>query len=182
MTDSAAPRRFGLLLLAAALTIGPLACQQSTVRIEADNPEMSAYLNMVLPARIKILSWSRPISLDGDGTPDVLEVMLAAYDAFDDETKVVGNFQFELQTRRISDSIGSRVAFWSVEMTNAHTMREYLDQPTGFYRFPLKFVNGPLEPGRYLLTVWLQLPTGQRLADEYEFDYDGSSVSSPRAG
>jgi len=139
--------------------------------------ELAAYVELVLPARIEIQRYlTKPVSFAGDGKADGLEVILAAYDAAGDLTKVVGTFHFELQTRRISDRIGTRLAFWPLEINSYKTMHLYRDSLSRFYDFPLQLEHSPLPAGQYVLTVWLHLPTGRRLFDEYEFSYDGGGV------
>ncbi len=147
--------------------------------MQSDDPELAAYVQLVMPARIKILEWTKPVSLAGDGNGDALEVILEARDAFDDLTKVVGTFHFELQVRRLSETLGARVGFWPVEVNSEKTMLMYRDRLSRFYHFPLQLKDTPLSSGHYVLSVWLHLPTGQRLYDEYEFDYDGSSAPPP---
>jgi len=119
------------------------------------------------------------VSLAGDGSADALEVIVEARDSFDDLTKVVGTFHFDLSTRKLSDSVGTRVAFWPVEVNTEKTMRMYRDRLSKFYHFPLQLQTPPLPAGRYNLSMWLHLPTGQRLFDEYEFDYDGKAAPPP---
>lgn len=168
-------------LLIAVTMLGAGACTPRRHKVQADSPALAEYIALVMPARVRILEWTKPVSFAGDGNADGLEVILAAYDALDDETKAVGTFHFELQTRRVSEHIGRRLAFWPVEVTSARDLRAYLDHPTGFYRFPLKLDPAPLPPGRYALTVWLHLPTGRRLSGEYEFSYDGGRVPTVQA-
>lgn len=153
-------------------------CADSKTAVHSDDPELAAYLQLVLPTRIRILEWTRPVSLAGDGRADALEVIVEARDASDDLTKVAGTFHFELQSRRLSDSMGTRVAFWPVEITTQKAMRMYRDPLSRFYHFPLK-LEQPLPAGRYSLSVWLHLPAGQRLYDEYEFEYDGGAAPPP---
>lgn len=144
--------------------------------------ELAAYVELVLPARIEIQRFlTKPVSFAGDGNADGLEVILAAYDAAGDLTKVVGTFHFELQTRRLSDRIGTRVAFWPVEINSNKAMILYRDPLSRFYDFPLELDHKPLPAGQYVLTAWLQLPTGRRLVDEYEFNYDGSGAAPLRS-
>lgn len=168
------------LLPAALLVLAPAGCQAHKTPIDPAAPELATYIELIMPARVKILEWTKPVSLTGDGVADGLEVIVAAYDAFDDETKVVGTFHFELQSRKLHERIGTRVGFWPVQISSPAAMRAYLDYPSGFYRFPLQLENSPLTPGRYLLTVRLHLPTERRLVDEYEFDYDGGGVPTVR--
>jgi hypothetical protein len=161
-----------------ALTVGLLscACEPAQRDIRMDDPEMAAYVQLVMPVKVKILEWSKPVSLAGDGNPDAVEVIVEARDSFDDLTKVVGTFQFELEARRVSGPIGTRVDFWGIEINSEKSMRMYRDRLSRFYHFPLELTEKPLAAGRYALTVRLQLPTGQRLVDVYEFEYDGGSV------
>ncbi|MCK4341684.1 MAG: hypothetical protein KAY37_08185 [Phycisphaerae bacterium] len=170
-----------MLMLASLAWLGLSACTLSHARLQTDDPELAEYVQLVMPAKIKILEWTKPVSLAGDGQPDALEVILEARDSFDDLTKVVGTFHFELQTRRLSGPIGARVAFWPVEIKSEKTMRMYRDRLSRFYHFPLELDEKPLRPGRYSLSVRLHLPTGQRLFDEYEFEYDGGSVPPANA-
>lgn len=172
--------RRGILLITAAVALSFSACTGSRISVQADSPEMAEWIELVMPARIKILEWTKPVSLAGDGNADGIEVILAARDSFDDLTKVLGTLHFELQTRRLSQRIGTRVSFWPVEMDSAKTMRPYLDHPTGFYRFRLQLEECPLPPGRYVLIARLHLPTDRSLVDRYEFTYDGGGVPAIR--
>ncbi len=144
--------------------------------------ELAAYVELVLPARIEIQRFlTKPVSFAGDGNADGLEVILAAYDAAGDLTKVVGTFHFELQVRKVGETIGTRAAFWPVDIKTEKAMRMYRDQLSRFYDFPLQLEQKPLPPGQYTLNVWLHLPTGGRLFDEYEFTYDGSGAPPLRS-
>lgn len=159
--------------------IGTLAgCAAPKTTVKSDDPQLAAYLQLVLPTRIRILPWTRPVSLAGDGRADALEVIVEARDASDDLTKVAGTFHFELQTRRLADAMGTRVGFWPVEITTEKALRMYRDPLSRFYHFPLQ-LEQPLPAGRYHLSVWLHLPAGQRLYDEYEFEYDGGAAPPP---
>jgi hypothetical protein len=171
-----ARRRAACTLPAALLLFLAAGCGPDRARFETDQEQLDAYLQLVMPTQVRILEWTKPVSLVGDGDPDAVECILEVRDAFDDLTKVVGRFNFELQTRPVSGPIGERVAFWPVEVDTPRAMRMYRDHLSRFYHFPLQLEDGPLKPGRYSLSVWLLLPTGKRLFDEYEFDYDGSGV------
>jgi hypothetical protein len=151
-------------------------CEQRRNCLDADDPELAAWLQYVMPKRIRILEWTKPISLGSDGRADALEVIVEARDAFDDLTQVFGTFHFDLQNRPISGPIATRVAFWPVDLKSEKAMRMYRDRLSRFYHFPLELERKPLPAGRYILSVWLHLPGGQRLYDEYEFDYDGSAA------
>lgn len=170
-----------LAIACVAVALGLCSCETGHGRVQCDSPELAKFIETVMPARLKTLSWTKPVSLAGDGNADGLEVIVAAYDAFDDASKVVGTFQFELLTRRLSDRIGTRVALWTVEINSTESMRAYLVHPSGFHRFPLELPDPPLKAGRYVLKVQLQLPTDQRLFDEFEFEYDGRGAPTVRS-
>ena len=157
-------------------------CKAPTADGPANDVQMATYVKLVMPARIEIQRYlTKPVSLVAAGDADGIEAILAAYDAADDLTKVVGTFQFELQTRRLGEHIGERVAFWPVQIDSNEAMRMYRDHLSRFYRFPLQLDGEKLAPGRYILIVRLQLPDGRRLLDEYEFSYDGQRVAPPSA-
>jgi hypothetical protein len=157
------------------------ACTTAHSEVQASDPEMAAYVELVLPTRIEIQRYlTRPVSFSGDGSADGLEVVLAAYDAAGDLTKVVGTFHFELQTRRLAERVGTRVAFWPLAVNSPEAMRMYRDPLSRFYQFPLELDQKPLPAGQYVLSVWLHLPAGRRLFDEYEFTYDGSGAPRVR--
>lgn len=172
-------RSFAVGLLATILLLP--ACATDRTKVTLDDDALETWVKLVMPVRLQILEWTKPVSFVGDGNPDGLELIVAAYDSFDDETKVVGTFHIELETRRPSEHIGTRLAFWPVEIDSKKALRTYLDYPNRFYRFPLQ-LDEPLRPGRYTLVVRLQLPSGDHLADEYEFEYDGGRAPAVRAG
>jgi len=157
------------------------ACTTTSSTTSGGDAQMAAYLKLVMPARVEIQRYlTRPVSHAGDGVADGLEVILAAYDSTGDLTKVIGTFHFELETRRLQDRIGRRVAFWPVEIKSGETMRMYRDHLSRYYHFPLQLDNRALQSGAYTLRVWLHLPTGERLLDEYEFAYDGHTAPTLR--
>ena len=160
------------LLLPALLS----ACQATQPAGPADNPELATYMQLIVPNRVKILSFTKPISIAGDGRADGIEAILALYDVLDEETKAAGTFNFELQSQPYPDRLGTRIGFWPVEITTVEKMRSYRDKQSKFYRIPLQLESPPLPAGRYIMSVWLLLPTGQRLYDEYELTYDGKGA------
>jgi hypothetical protein len=174
------PRLAAGLLIATAVAAGlSSGCADSSARVRADDPQMASYVQLVMPSHVKILEWTKPVSLAGDGSADALEVIVEARDSFDDLTKVVGTFHFELSTRKLADSVGTRVAFWPIEVNTEKSMRMYRDRLSKFYHFPLQLQAPPLPAGRYNLSMWLHLAGGERLFDEYEFDYDGKAAPPP---
>jgi hypothetical protein len=166
-------------LSAAALALG--ACNAPSTDVQADSSQVADYVQLIMPARMQIQRYlTKPVSFAGDGSADGLEVILAAYDSADDLTKVVGTFHFELQSRKVREAIGTRVAFWPVDIKSEKAIRTYRDSLSRFYTFPLQLEQKPLPAGQYVLSAWLLLPTGQRLFDEYEFTYEGTGAPPQR--
>ena len=169
------------ILALSAVALGLCACNAPSTDVQPSSPEVAEYVQLVMPARIQIQRFlTKPVSFAGDGSADGLEVILAAYDSADDLTKVVGTFHFELQSRKAREHVGTRLAFWPVELKSEKAMRTYRDSLSRFYTFPLQLEQKPLPAGQYVLSAWLLLPTGQRLFDEYEFTYDGTGAPPHR--
>ncbi len=167
-------------LFSVVVALGAGGCQQPQADVQLVDSEVAQYVELVLPARIEIQKFlTKPVSFAGDGAADGVEVILAAYDAAGDLTKVVGTFHFELTQNHVKDSIGTRLAFWPVAIKTDAAMRLYQDRLSRYYEFPLELQpdHKPLPVGQYVLSVWLHLPTGRRIFDEYEFTYDGQGAA-----
>lgn len=177
MRRSIALRRLGGLVMLVAV----VGCQQAHMAVDADDPLVGAFIELMMPRRIEVQRYlTQPVSLAGDGQPDGLEMILAAQDAVGDPVKVVGTFHFELYTRRMAsaDKLGTRVAFWPVTIDSEESFVQYWDAFSRFYKFRLALEQPPLPAGRYVVTARLLGPTGLKLYDEYEFEYDGGAVPS----
>lgn len=162
--------------LAILTLLGVLGCQQPNADLDLDNPELAAFVRLMMPTRIEIQHYlTKPFDFEGTGDADGLEVILAAHDSFGDPVKCVGTFHFELYKLRMAsgDKRGKQTAFWPVTISSDKTLVQYWNRPTRFYRFPLKLAEGPLPPGRYILSARLITPTGDKLFDDYEFEYKG---------
>ena len=162
-------------LLCACGLLPAAACSQRAP-VTMDNPELSAFVEMMMPRSIEIQKYlTRPRDFDGNEADDGLEIILAVNDSFEDPIKCVGEFQFELYTLRMAsgDRLGERVAFWPVEVTDADGVRRYWDRLSRFYQFDLQFPSGVLPTGRYILNARLRTPTGEQLYDQYEFTQGG---------
>lgn len=164
-----------VLLIALASSVG---CAGKTGAVQASSPELATYAQLVMPTRIKIQPWTQPVSFAGQADADGLEVLLAAYDTFGEETKAVGTLHFELYTRRqaSADHLGKQIAFWPIELDSRESLARYWERSVRFYRFPLHLAAPPLAPGEYILCATLSTPTEQRLFDEYEFTYEAGSA------
>jgi hypothetical protein len=169
-----------VFLLGAGCLVGWLgACQQDSPDLRLDDPEMAAFVRLMMPREIEVQHYlTKPVSFADDGNADGLEVILAALDSFGDPVKVVGTFHFELHRVRMAsaDRLGERVALWKLEINSDETFTEYWVHLARWYRFPLQLDQGPLAPGRYILTVRLLSPTGEQLFDEYQFDHEAGAV------
>lgn len=155
------------------LMITLTACDAPQVRM--DDPSAQTYLRLLMPAKLEIQHFTRPVSLHGDGKADGLEVMVATLDSFGDQIKSVGAFNIELyQERKASaDRFGKRVAFWTVKIDSEQILKENWDGLARVYVFRLKLPLESLPAERYVLTTQLNLPGDVRLFDEHEFDYAG---------
>ncbi len=156
------------------LGLAGTACEQKSTQVELDNPQLDAFVELIMPARIEIQHYlTRPFDFSGTGDADGLEVVLSVHDSFDDPVKCVGTFHFELYKMRMAsgDKRGQRVDFWQVTIDADDTLVRYWDRVTRFYRFELQRSEGKLPPGRYILSVRLVTPTDKKLVDEYELAY-----------
>ncbi len=162
-----------------ALALSLCACQAERATISADSPEMASFLNIILPRKIEIQHYlTQPRAFDGDGKANGIEVILAAKDAFGDDVKCVGKFNFELFSQRLAsgDKFGKRIGFWTIEVGSEAAQKMYWDRLSRFYQFKLVLDEGRLEPGDYILTAQLAPPTGDKLFDEYSFGHGGTNA------
>lgn len=169
------PLRWALLPTAVLLLCAG-GCQNRSSDVQAESPELAAFVRLIMPARIEIQHYlTRPFDYAGTGNADGLEVILATCDSFGDPVKCIGTFQFELHRRRRAsgDKFGARIALWRVTIDTGQSLMEYWHRYSRYYRFPLKLSDGTLPPGRYILSARLATPTGEKLYDDYEFTHDG---------
>lgn len=162
-------RTYSLLVLVPVIAAG---CQPATSKVSLDNPDLAAFVNLMMPRTIEIQhGFTQPREIAESERANGVEVVLAAKDAFGDDVKCVGTFIFELYTLRMAsgDRYGKRIGFWTVSINSDETMRTFWDRLSRFYNFQLQLDEGPLPPGRYILTAQLLFPTGDKLFDEYSF-------------
>lgn len=161
------PLVVGTLLLSAG-------CQGPAASVQLDNPELSAFVRLMMPAKIEIQHYlTKPFDFEGSGDADGLEVILTTLDSFGDPVKCTGTFHFDLHTMRMAsgDRLGPEIASWSVTIDSDKTLVQHWYRYARCYRFPLKLRSGKLPPGRYILSARLITPTDQKLYDTYEFTY-----------
>lgn len=175
--------RLPLGLLLASLVL--LGCESPKATLSADQPEMAAFINLMMPRKIEIQHYlTQPRSFDGSGNANGIEIILAAKDAFGDDVKCVGTFCFELHTLRMAsgDKFGKRVGFWTVTVGSEDAVRTHWDRLARFYKFKLELDEGRLEPGGYILTAQLTPPTGERLFSEYSFQSGEGGAAERKPG
>ncbi len=125
---------------------------------------------LLLPAKIDVLPFTKPRSWDDDQIPDGIEVVLRPLDSFGDQTKAIGCFRFELYTFRkaSNDPKGKRVGFWEENLGTRESQYLHWDKITRTYRFRLAWNSGQKpRPGKYVLEVTYLSPSGLRLTDTY---------------
>jgi len=165
--------RFSLPLVAGTLLLSA-GCQGPAASVQLDNPELSAFVRLLMPAKIEIQHYlTKPFDFEGTGDADGLEVILTALDSFGDPVKCAGTFHFDLHTLRLAsgDRLGPRIAHWPVTINSDQTLVQHWHRYGRCYRFPLKLRSGKLPPGRYILNVCLVTPTDDKLYDTYEFTH-----------
>lgn len=170
-------------ICAGAFTLLLCGCNDQRATISADSPELATFVSLMMPRRIEIQPYlTQPRSLNGSGNANGLEVILAAKDAFGDDVKCVGTFNFELFTQRLAsgDKLGKRIGFWSISINSEESQKTYWDRLSRFYNFKLELDEGRLEPGAYVLTVQLTPPTGDKLFSEYAFNHGGEPGAKAR--
>lgn len=169
----------------AAIALLTAGCEKSTRVMSLEQPEMAAFVELMTPRAVEIQHYlTKPVSFEGSGDADGMEVILAAKDAFGDDVKCVGTFLFEFYNLRLAsgDKHGERLAYWSVTIDSKESLSQYWDKLARFYKFPLKFEGGgaPLAAGSYVLTAQLSTPTGEKLFDEYQFTHQPGAARSAR--
>ncbi|MCA9243030.1 MAG: hypothetical protein KDA32_03675 [Phycisphaerales bacterium] len=148
--------------------------------VSASDPELAEFIELMIPKRIEIRPhMTKAVNVDEAGGADQIEVVIAAYDSYDDPVKAVGVFQFELYTFRPAsgDRLGQRLAYWETPLTRESQL-EYWDRVARFYSFPLDGKGLDIKPGRYILVASLRGPSDDRLTSEYEFDYAHEAPTS----
>lgn len=148
--------------------------------VTASNPNLAEFIELMIPKRIEIRPhMTKAVNVDAVGGADQFEVIIAAFDSFDDPVKAVGVFQFELYTFRPAsgDRLGQRLAYWEQPLTR-ETQAEYWDRVARFYSFPLDGKGLDIKPGRYILLASLRGPNENRLTSEYEFEYEYDATAA----
>src|ERR1051326_3655553 len=169
--------------LAAVSTIAVLAvlallpaCAERNSKASMENPDVEQFIKLMMPQKIQIQRLTRPVSFAADGNADGLEVLLAASDSSGDNTKIAGTLLLELHKFRAAstDEVGDRIALWPIAINSPETMRLYWERASRYYLFPLQLPEKARLPnGKYVLTAQLTSPIGDRLFDNYTFEYHG---------
>ena len=165
-----------ILLLAWGITL-PIGCSRQPTTSTWNVTEPAAYptttqaaasdqYDLLMPAQIEILPFSKPKSWDSDQIPDGIEVVLRPLDSFGDQTKAVGLFRFELYLfQKLLPTRGQRIGFWEKLMTRQGSFAlgpDHANLPIS--PEPRRSV---VRPGKICLEVTYLSPTGTRLGDTY---------------
>jgi hypothetical protein len=153
-------------------------CQQKTTTWSVTEPTSCdatsqpanfGQYDLLAPATIEILPFSKPRSFDDDQIPDGIEVVLRPLDSFGDQTKAVGLFRFELYLfqKASAEPKGARIGFWEENLSTREAQLLHWDRITRTYRFRLSLAGQAIKPGKYVLETTYLAPTGQRLTDTY---------------
>ncbi len=176
MTRFSAISLLGLAILA---VFGPSGCQKGAVIHQHNGPDTTspttqptiarAQIDLLLPKKIDILPFTKPVSFDDDAIPDGIEVVLRPLDTFGDQTKAVGLFRFELyQAKKASaDPRGERLGIWEVDLNSIESQKKHWDRITRTYHFKLGWAGERVKAGRYVLEVTHMSPWGKRLNATY---------------
>jgi len=171
--------RFGrtAALLSAALALGSMGCS-ANARLPADGdaevPSAEEVAAIYSPQQLKILSFTKPRSFDGDIIPDGVAASIRTLDCEGDEVKAYGKFLFELYAFQpaTADHRGERLLVWDQPVVKPEHQKRFWDRFTRAYEFELRWEGKPLPPQqRYILAASFEAPGGQRLFDEYEFTF-----------
>jgi hypothetical protein len=141
-------------------------------------PAMAAHqqldqLDLLVPRRIEILPFTKPRSFDEDATPDGIEVVLAATDAFGDNVKAVGDYRFELYRFRPAsgDPRGERLGFWEEAVRTVAEHQRHWNSYSETYEFELNWDRSLQANQKYVLQVTYVGPGEKRLFDQYVLDF-----------
>lgn len=129
---------------------------------------------MLLPSRIKIHSFTKIKPLFGSSLPNGIEVWIEPLDRFGDVVKVVGEFHFELYSRKPAsgDPKGEQIEFWQARIGTPNEQQTYWDRVARMYQFPLGWDFAPPPGKKYVLVATYVAPNGERLSDEFELTFD----------
>lgn len=163
-----------LTLSLAACGLLATGCPRGEVGEVADGPTRDQLLAFYSPRSIKVLPFTKPRSFDGDAVPDGVNVSLRVLDAAGDPIKAYGTFMFELYDYRPASGTrrGNLLLTWSRPVVNLDHQKQFWERVTATYEFQLGWEGQPIPPQqKYVLAASFQAPGGERLFDEYEFEF-----------
>jgi hypothetical protein len=149
-------------------------CSQGRVSTDPGGPTPEELIAYYSPRSIKILPFTKAKSFDNDAIPDGIEVSLRTLDGAGDSIKAYGTFLFELYAYEMAtaDHRGPRIQSWNPSVLTLDDQKAYWERVTTTYQFQLSWEGVPIPPQRkYILTASFQAPGGERLFDEYEFEF-----------
>jgi hypothetical protein len=168
--------RGGVVVLLSLATVVVCACRSGTgwVGGGGGGPIDTEAMALLLPTRIKIHSFTKVKPLYGSPLPNGIEVWIEPLDRFGDVVKVVGEFHFELYSRKPAsgDPKGEQIEFWQVRIGTAKEQQTYWDRVARMYQFPLGWDFAPPPGKKYVLAATYHAPSGERLEDEFEIKFE----------
>jgi hypothetical protein len=154
------------------LTFG--ACHRGEIGTMTDGPSTEELVQYYSPKSIRILPFTKPRSFDADAVPDGIGVSLRTLDGAGDPVKAYGVFMFELFAYRqaIGGNRGPLIRTWTQPVVNLAEQKQFWERVTTTYEFQLSWEGQPLSPQKkYVLVASFQAPGGERLFDEYTFEF-----------
>lgn len=149
-------------------------CSRGRIDAPTEGPTEAELVKFYSPARIKILPFTKPRSFDDDLIPDGIAVSLRPLDSGGDPVKAYGTFIFELYTYKpgLASRRGELLQSWTQVVRDAADQKRFWERVTSTYEFQLSW-EGRVIPAqkRYILIASFQSGGGERLFDEYQFDF-----------
>jgi hypothetical protein len=163
--------RISLMTLALGFVVG---CARGAISEAGGGPTVEELVSYYSPRSIKILPFTKPRSFDEDAVPDGIAVSLQPRDGAGDPVKAYGTFLFELYAYKAGTGShrGERLQTWDKSISNPNDQKQFWQRVTATYEFQLSWEGQPIPPQkRYILVASFQAPGGERLFDEYEFEF-----------
>ena len=156
----------------AALVMGVMTGCDIGSRPPAGRIRVPEPIDLLLPKKISIHSFSGRRWLDKDKRVRGVDVQVEVTDSYGGATKAFGTFRFEMYAYRSNnaDPKGLQVTMWEIPVLDAKTNLVHWDGLTRKYRFRLQW-DRPLAPGEpFILEAVFSSPFTERLFDERLFE------------
>lgn len=157
--------RYALLgFLAAAMTaLGGCVAAPASVDPAADEPLVSPadWYALFGPQSCDVSFFTAMSDFDADGRVDGLTVFVGLADSFGGPVKALGRFRIEAfrYVGLAIDKRGEQLGNWVVNVRSADDVRQYYDNVSRGFRFPLGFAKD-VEESRLVVQVTYYVPDG----------------------